>query len=290
MIVIARRYGRLANRLILYAHVVAAARAAGVTVANPAFAEYAHHFRHTARDLWCRYPAVAPAARPPANWVRKFAYQSIYCPARLASRLPGRWPVPVLRLRNNDRCDLDLPPMQDLMRSSRLVLLDGWLFRAASLMRDAAPAVREFLQPVPEHEARVAAVLEPLRQSADVVVGVHIRHGDYRTFAGGQFFFPAERYRRWMDQARELLAPNRVAFVLCSDEEHDPEHWRGLTVVRGPGQPVSDLFTLAGCDYLLGPPSTFTYFASYYGQTPGRWFESTDDELTSFSRRFADSL
>ena len=34
------------------------------------------------------------------------------------------------------------------------------------------------------------------------------------------------------------------------------------------GPAVHDLHTLAACDYLIGPPSTFSQWASFSGNTP----------------------
>ena len=34
------------------------------------------------------------------------------------------------------------------------------------------------------------------------------------------------------------------------------------------GVAVEDLYALAGCDLLIGPPSTFTQWASFYGKVP----------------------
>jgi hypothetical protein len=36
------------------------------------------------------------------------------------------------------------------------------------------------------------------------------------------------------------------------------------------------LYVLAGCHYLVGPPSTFTLWASYYGATPLYQVEDPD--------------
>ena len=36
----------------------------------------------------------------------------------------------------------------------------------------------------------------------------------------------------------------------------------------GPGTEIGDLYSLAACDYIIGPPSTYTQWASFYGQVP----------------------
>ena len=60
---------------------------------------------------------------------------------------------------------------------------------------------------------------------------------------------------------RELAGqfPGRkTAFFVCSDEPRQASEFSGLMVVIGAGPPVVDLYTLAGCDYILRPPSTFS--------------------------------
>jgi hypothetical protein len=56
-------------------------------------------------------------------------------------------------------------------------------------------------------------------------------------------------------------------------------------VIPGPGHVVQDMYALARCDYLLGPPSTFTIWSSFYGRVPLCHVESPDQELAlaSFS-------
>lgn len=57
-------------------------------------------------------------------------------------------------------------------------------------------------------------------------------------------------------------------FLLCSNEPQDAEAFAGFPVTFGTGELVEDLYALAGCDFLLGPPSTFTIWASFYGTVP----------------------
>ncbi len=41
-----------------------------------------------------------------------------------------------------------------------------------------------------------------------------------------------------------------------------------LQVTFGTGDLIEDMYALASCDYLIGPPSTFTMWASFYGKVP----------------------
>jgi hypothetical protein len=38
--------------------------------------------------------------------------------------------------------------------------------------------------------------------------------------------------------------------------------------LAGPGHFIEDLYALASCDYIIGPPSTFSQWASFYGNVP----------------------
>ena len=110
--------------------------------------------------------------------------------------------------------------------------------------------------------------MDRLRRDADIVVGVHIRHGDYRAWQGGKYFFPAARYAGWMQELAAQFPDRKVAFFVCSDEPRTAGEFPGLSVGLGAGSPVGDLYALARCDYIFGPLSTFSQWASFYGNKP----------------------
>ena len=118
-----------------------------------------------------------------------------------------------------------------------------------------------------------------LRQVAEVIIGVHLRQGDYRTWKQGQYFFPPERYATWMRELAAQFPGRKVAFFVCSDEPRQASEFTGLTVAIGAGPPVVDLYALAGCDYVLGPPSSFSQWASFYGNEPLLFLEGGDQRI-----------
>ena len=166
------------------------------------------------------------------------------------------------------RCDLDGPEFLELARQPGLLLAKGWLFRARQSFARHADEIRRFFTPAASHRARVAACLAALRRSAEVVVGVHVRHGDYRHFLGGRFFFEVNQYAALLRRMRELLGGRQPAFLLCSNAAQPTDAFAGLNATPGPRHQIEDLYALAACDYLIGPPSTYTMWASFYGQTP----------------------
>ena len=291
MIVIARGYGQLGNRLFLYAHTIAAACEYNTQVANPCFAEYAHLFSATANDLWCRYPIVveAPAAEAtvtvetqptPSLRMRKFVGKATYLNARLLSWSPlSRHLVNVIRLRGDETCDLGSEHFAQLAQQDRLLLAQGWLFRSNRLVEKHAAAIRQHFEILPEHRRNVDQAIKRMRSTADVLVGVHIRHGDYATFMNGRYFYSVQQYAAAMQRIVDALPNKRVAFLVCSNAKIASDDFEGLQVHFGPGHIVEDMYCFAEADFLIGPPSTYTGWASFYGDVPLCSLESADQAI-----------
>jgi hypothetical protein len=269
MIIIARSYGQLGNRLFLYAHMIAAARAHGVSLANPCFADYAHLFPATCGDLWCRYPRVAPTGAPPSLRKRRALAKSLYVSARCLGALGlNRSPLSIVRLRGDESCDLASDSFADLAQRSRHLMALGWLFRSETLLAQHADAVRHHFQISSRHNDNVREAISTLRQRADFVVGVHIRHGDYATYLDGKYFFTTQQYAAAMRRIAQQLPDQRVAFLVCSNSSLNRRDFGELDVQFGPGHIIEDMYCFAETDLLIGPPSTYTGWASFFGKVP----------------------
>jgi hypothetical protein len=279
MIVIGRRAGRLGNNLILFSHVIAAAIEHGAQAAHPGFYRYARHFRGPRADLLCRFPARAGGGTP-SRALARLIDQAIYGSARsLAALRCRRFPLSVIRLAGGERYDLDCDEFERLARKRRPTVILGWEFRGPTNVARHAESIREYFRPIEAHEAAAAEVVARARGAGDVLVGIHVRQGDYKTFRGGRYFFTPSQYAAAMRRMADLLSPRRAAFLVCSDAALDAADFPGLRVSFGAGHFVEDLYSFAACDYLLGPPSTFSAWASFYGRTPLRVLESRDNEL-----------
>jgi len=275
--VIAGRCGRLANRLVLSANFMALMEEQGHCLINPTLHSYAACFETTHRDVYCQYPPTAQR-----NWLDMIPVipnairgtRLLFHVAHAAGGLNERWPLfgdAVVTLRQSPGLKitaLDGPEVQDKIRRARLILVNGWNFRVPELVQRHAGKIRDYFRPRELYEEAASRVVDRLRQKADVLVGVHIRHGDYRTWREGKCFFPSSRYATWMRELAEQFPRSKVAFLICSDEPRKAQEFPGLSIEFGPGPAIVDLDALAKCDYLLGPISTFSQWASFYGQKP----------------------
>jgi hypothetical protein len=283
MIVISRSYGQLGNRLFLYGHLIAAAAEYGVTLSNPCFAEYAHLFPATANDLWCRYPVEPLPDRIPSQRIRKLVSKSTYLAARSLSLVGlSRGPVRVIRLKGEETCDLGGHDFAAAAWSGH-VMAQGWLFRSERLIQKHVDKVRDHFRIAESNQRVVDRLIASLRDQSDVVVGIHVRQGDYATFMDGRYFYSVSQYVEIMRTIIDQLAPRRVAFLVCGNGELNPRDFTGLRVRFGSGEMIEDLYALSAVDLLVGPPSTFTGWASFYGDVPLAMIESADEPIDARS-------
>jgi hypothetical protein len=267
VIVIAQKVGRLANRIKLFAHFIGAAIEHRLVVFNPAFHPYTHLFPATARDLLCRYPAGWRL--PPVPGARTQLYRGAVGAAHVLDRLQrsGR-DVGLIRLTRDQHLDLNSDAFLDVVHRHRVVLVQDWFFRNHENCARHRDAIRDYFTPADHHLERSRAALEPVRGRGRFVVGVHVRRGDYRGYREGRFYYSHAQYRDVMARVEAAFPSRDVSFFVCSDAPVPPGAFDGMDVAYGNGHQLDDLYALAACDRMIGPPSTYSGWASYYGDVP----------------------
>jgi hypothetical protein len=238
-------------------------------IAIAAFAEERDYwFRDLSGQLAKEFPAVAGDRRRSvivSRWsavmrsslrdsavVRASDHVVYLPPSRVSS------PADALALERAERSD------------GREIFFDGWPFKNPEGIARHRAALLDLLQPTRDTMSRVEGVIEALRRTSDLLVGVHLRQGDYKTWLGGKLALDARHTARAMREFLEWkeLSERDAAFVICSDEPVDMTIFDGLKVTAGPGTAVADLICLSRCDWILGSNSTFGGFASWYGDKP----------------------
>ncbi len=268
MLIIARKVGRLANRLLLFAHFIGAAREHGFRVVNPAFEHYARYFPATSRDLFCRFPSAA--AFPSFGFMgRSSLYRLAQITANTLHALQqSGFVTGLIRLRRDQQLDLDGPAFLLKMQRHRVLFVQDWFFRSSVDCEKHGDAIRSYFTPWEHHLDRSRALVEPARRTGNLLVGVHIRQGDYSSFKEGRYFYTHGEYRNFMEQIRAIFPERSVSFFASSDAPIPDGVFSGLDLYYGNGHELEDLYALAECDFIIGPPSTYSRWASYYGKVP----------------------
>ena len=112
-------------------------------------------------------------------------------------------------------------------------------------------------------------------------LGVHIRRGDYAQWRDGQFFFSDEVYAAHINKFAEMHPDKELHVYLSTNdpsvkEEHFQELCPKVSIHHLQGNAPEDLFMLSECDYLIGPPSTFSMVAAMYRDIPLYRMDSAD--------------
>jgi Glycosyl transferase family 11 len=268
MIIITQKFGQLANRLLLFAHFIGFAIENNVTLLNPTFDEYAQFFESTGDDVLCRYPKTKlPLPSPPP--IRESFYEciraltSLAIKAKLANSI-----LSIAHLQEDQQCDLSNPDFRDLATQTKVVLAKGWEFRDQSNFVKHADKIRAYFTPIAIHRTNVSRLIDPIRAACDVLIGVHIRQGDYAEFLGGKYFYTVAQYLQMMERTERLFPNQKVTFLICSNVQHDRDQFSSFNCAFGTQHLIEDLYSLAQCDYLVGTLSTYILWASYYGQVP----------------------
>lgn len=257
MVVTFNRFGRLANRLFLFSHLIAFAEKAGVVLVNLSFDEYAGYFGIHEKASTNPY---VPAA------VEKHSGLGSVKLLRLGASLGI---VPTVRFWDDrdivfDGEDKDDPRIR-MMRNSRRIVFEGWKFRSHFHILNIMPLLRSKFLPCERIRQSVSERMREARNRGDIVVGVHIRWEDYR---GTSNYFESSEYVDRMKHITSLLRPAKMCFLLCSSEKLRQQDFPAECFVPKAAEAVEDLYSLALCDFLVGPASTFSRWASFYGGKP----------------------
>jgi hypothetical protein len=243
IIVLAQSHGRLGNRLWTLANLSAHAIEKRLTLLAP----YSNQIKSTAV-------------------LRKVPGKLAVLGYRLNLKLSF---FPTLLLKEGELLDLDHDPdFEDLARSRYVLFLSGFYFAAPASLQRHRQSIVTTLAPPAEVVDSVRRVMDRCGRRADVQVGVHMRRTDYRIFCDGLLFYTDAEFCAVMQHLTERLRPQTVCFHLVSDEPIDPAAFDGLNTEIHRGAPLEDMYLLASCDYIIGPNSSFSHWASFWGAVP----------------------
>lgn len=123
----------------------------------------------------------------------------------------------------------------------------------------------------------VENLMSPYRRENKIIVGVHVRRSDYKTWQGGKYYYDYDVYISFMKQVLMLYGSENTVFYIASDEKFEPLWFNKLTIINYSQNMASfDLYALSRCDRIFGPLSTFSRWASLYGSVPLRFVERND--------------
>ena len=186
----------------------------------------------------------------------------------------------------------------------------GYAQHHTSTLQPHESYIRSLFEPTPTVSRRLQPIINNLKSPNELVVGVHLRRGDY----GRNIFpiIPTNWYLKFLEQELLVRYPNVTLFIATEDqslvqdfENHFPQtvDSLGLSLNSNPLDDYNylkyeteqqdphlmdwypDFYLLSQCDIILGPSSTFSFFAAmlakpdveyYHASLATETFERTD--------------
>ena len=255
--IFARDKSQMCNNLLQYAHVYAWGREHGRKVISMRFS-YKYQYFHICHTNLTGF-----------GWYLFAKYMA-------ALRL-----LPTASFKHRD-CNREA--LERKMLRHRNIVVSGWFVRYYDLFLKYRDEICELFTLDDQYTAPVKAKMQEAEQNSqdDILrLGVHIRRGDYAQWRDGQFLFSDEVYADHINRFADMH-PGKALHVYLStnDPSVSEEHFQKLcpkVCIHNPqGSAPEDLFMLSECDYLIGPPSTFSMVAAMYRDIPLYRMDSAD--------------
>ncbi|MDR2578446.1 MAG: alpha-1,2-fucosyltransferase [Chitinispirillales bacterium] len=169
-------------------------------------------------------------------------------------------------VRKNKNCEEIL---LEAFEKNFAVFTGGWCFRVPHLIEKHRDELvkRYSLKPQFYENNDFCKKIMKLKQEENVLIGIHIRRGDYKKWRGGRYYFEDDVYEKYMNDFSQKLSQKttkKQIFIVFSNDKIKFTDSENMFVSKESW--YIDHHMMSICDYLIGPLSTFTLWASYIGK------------------------
>ncbi len=167
----------------------------------------------------------------------------------------------------NSNC-LNFEVWKESRKKYKNYLIEGWVGIDLSPLHLYRNQLKTYFEPTKEIIDNVRSLIENAHQNADLLIGIHMRRGDFKEYRDGLFYFEDEVYIRHMQRITELFKEKKIVFYLTSNEPIQESNFSSFNIILANNQIVEDMYCLSECDYIIGPVSTYSMWASFIGEKP----------------------
>ena len=250
MIILCKRYGNHANRLMQNVHLEIFCKENGIRYINADFEDMVPFFNGT------KSVCFAKALR------------------RLSKVVPSAIKI--------SQHEVELGDIKKQFTGGGIHFVSGFGYRSYNLIEKYHDfvtlkyGIKEGIK-----DKQLLSIINEKRSEGKLLVGVHIRRTDYKDYLNGKYYYSLDFYKQIIKRLAELIGERNVYFVLFSDETVQIDL---PNCTQSHGTWYQDLDSMSNCDYLIGPPSTFSCWASYMGNVPQYFIKDTERtiQLTDF--------
>lgn len=278
MIIINDKPGQLCNRLWAYSFFVAYALKHRVNIYIPNFREYRSYFENLSAIPNVHFAIVAK----PVN-IDNLTYQSSRLITWLLRIISSAFSLKFLGIYlDPEHWTYESWDFSLLDKKGSIIFLGSWFHpKDVPALLEYKNAVLKLFEPKSIHKEKVDSLFRSLRLQFRIIIGIHIRRRDYANFHGGAYLFDDTVYKRYMKAIQDWYGTRSICFFLSSDEKIDSAKFNEyeLAHLEAPAM-IEDLYALSKCDYILGPPGTFSMWASFIGDVPLRIVKLSNENIS----------
>lgn len=170
-----------------------------------------------------------------------------------------------------------------VLLNNKTVFVTGWLFREYDLFLKYQDEIRALFA---FKKSLIDSVKEnELLKSDKLKLGLHIRRGDYKKWQNGKFFYSDHDYIYLIKSFLSHVNASVDLVIVTNDKEIAKvlyvNQLSSINVHFINANQAQDLYMLSICDYIIGPPSTFSLIASFYQKKPIYWIYDKEKEITA---------
>lgn len=169
--------------------------------------------------------------------------------------------------------------------ATKIGLYRSWPLRKSHLyFPKVKQEIKKIFKPNDDICHSVETTFDKYKKRGFFIIGVHIRRGDYKNWENGKYFFSFEEYRNFMSKLTGIYHEKKLAFFISTNEKYDKSIFSDFTLVDMNNMTAAhDLYGLSLCDRIIGPLSTFSRWASWYGDVPLTFIERNITDLNDKS-------
>jgi len=257
LIIVCDQYGRLGNRLHLFAQLIKFANKNNLAVWMPSFYDYWHFFPNLDQR-----PTYNCTFYPFTNFI---SAENIFFTFNFIFKRVNKFKS------NRFFCSLSFHyisngnPWQIIKESNSLItFFGGFVFHEFMLNCDSILTdIKDIFRPAYKYDYDIHKPIMNLRSRNDLVCGVLVRQTDYRSWNDGKYFYTSKQYSIFLDNLKCSFKNRKIGFFIATDEAQDEKLYGDLDCIIRVGYPLENLYTLSLCDFLIGPPSSYIGWSAF---------------------------
>lgn len=248
--IFSRDKSQMCNNLLQFAHVYAWAREHNRSVMSMRFS-YKYPYFNISSSKYVSFPMYL-----------------------FAKYMAGLKLLPTASFKHND-CDKEA--LEQMMLRHKHIVVSGWFVRYYDLFLKYRSEICDLFAVKEDISNTVKEKMSQCEATSTEAIrlGVHIRRGDYATWKNGIYCYSDETYAAFITKIIKMF-PGKTVHVYLSSNDSSITTDRYTNLISSGtakvhllgGNAAEDLFMLSECDYIIGPPSTFSLVAAMYRNIP----------------------